>query len=386
MRIAFASEHPNQISAFSGIPYYMSRAISADSEYFEYIQCPCYKLEQVRRGCGWSEIERIGKFLSERLQTMDVDAVICQGSSMIPFLKTNKTVILWHDSTWFSLMQMNFEEFKSQYPLLYEWDRITLERCDLLAFAADWVRDQVIAHYHVVPRKVHVLPFGPNMEPVSQQAVADSIASRKNTTCHLAFLGVDWLRKGLPLAHGVMTRLNKNENGVRAELSVIGCDIPTIGLKRQVKHYMRYRPFKGVERFQMQYSNDTAVKKIGFLSKDVSSQYHLFREIIQNTHFLLHPASFECFGIALVEANAFGVPVLATDNSGPRTIIRDGLNGHLFQQNEYVDCASDLITHYMNDFNSYKSLALSSFREYRDRLNWSTSYRKLKELLIGTTK
>jgi glycosyltransferase involved in cell wall biosynthesis len=378
MRIAFATEHPNAIGAFSGTPYYMSKTISEDSDHFEYIQCPQYNIEQVRIG-GLREIENVGRFLSEHLQKLDVDAVICQGTSMIPFLKTDKPVVLWHDSTWFSLMRMDFEAFKSQHPLLYEWDRRTLERCDLIVYAADWVRDQAISCYSVVPRKVHVLPFGPNIEPVSQHAIVDSIGGRKNTTCHLAFLGIEWRRKGLPLAYEVMTRLNKN--GLNAVLSVIGCDVPLVGLSRRLKHYVRHGRFKGVERFQIRYGCDTNVRKIGFLSKNEPRQYRLLCEILQNTHFMLHPASFECFGIALVEANAFGVPVLATDCYGPQTIVRSGLNGHLFQPGEYVDRASDVIMHYMRDFESYKSIALSSFDEYRDRLNWATSYRKLKGLL-----
>jgi glycosyltransferase involved in cell wall biosynthesis len=380
MRIAFASEHPNKKSAFSGVPYYMSRAIAAESEFFEYIECPKCNIQLIKNGTGWKQIESIGKFLSERLATMDIDAVICQGSSMIPFLKTDKCVVLWHDSMWFSLMRLDFNQFRSRYPLLYEWDRLVLDRCNLIVFAAEWVREQIIAHYMIDPKKIHVLPFGANIEPISQQEVVNAIASRGNTVCRLTFIGIDWLRKGLPNAYQVANRLNRN--GIRAELSVIGCDVPSTGLTRPNKSYSSV---ESLERFQIQYHHDANVKKIGFLSKDEPSDYNCFSDILRNTHFLLHPAIFECFGIALVEANAFGVPVLSTDHYGPQTTIRGGANGHLFSQHEYECRASATIMCYMSDIDSYRLLALRSHTEYRERLNWHTSNRILQELVKAIT-
>ena len=44
----------------------------------------------------------------------------------------------------------------------------------------------------------------------------------------------------------------------------------------------------------------------------------------RNSHFLSHPADFECFGIALTEANTFGIPVIAIKKHRPKIIIRDG--------------------------------------------------------------
>ena len=41
------------------------------------------------------------------------------------------------------------------------------------------------------------------------------------------------------------------------------------------------------------------------------------------------PSFEEAFGIVLIEAQAHGVPVVATDAEGPREIVRDGIEGHI---------------------------------------------------------
>jgi glycosyltransferase involved in cell wall biosynthesis len=382
VRTAFVCGFPlDQVSAFSGIPYYMSRAIQAASESFESISVstPGYDVnEVVQRGVREvrGELKRSGQLLSKSLRELDVDVVICQGSSMIPYLETDKPIAFWHDATVFSLMRMDFEEFKVRYPFLYEFDSLIFEKYDLIAFAAAWVRDQTLKYYTVAPEKLCVIPFGANLDTVSQETVEKSINERSRVPCRLTFLGIEWQRKGLPLAYEVPSKLNAT--GLGAKLTTIGCDVPKAGSEREPGQ-IGDPSSKDVKQFQRRFHSDLSVNKVGFLDKSNPWHYRLLSQILQKTHFLLHPAHFEAFGIALVEANAFGVPVIATDHYGPQTIVRNGVNGRLFKPDEYADQATDFILHQMEDYEAYKSLAQSSFAEYRDRLNWSTSVQKLKE-------
>ena len=387
MNIVFASQYPfDDMHGFSGVPYFMSRAIKDVAEAFEYVVTPPYELSTMIAGgeAERAQVKVCGKFLSDYLDHSDADVVICQGASMIPFLSTKKLVVLWHDSTWFSLMRTDFQNFKTRYPLLYEWDCKTLEKCDIVAFAADWLRDQAVSCYGIPERKVHVLPFGANLYPAPVGTVPKAISQRDLASCELTFLGIDWQRKGLSLAYEVMRKLNAK--GLRTRLTTIGCEIPPIRRKHRLEHAFRIRHFSDIEQFQSDFIHDPNVRRIGILHKDDPHDYDELCQILSNTHFLLHPAEFEPFGIALVEANAFGVPVLAAADHGPATIIRNGINGNLFKRDDYVESATEFILRLMNDPDGYRSLALSSLAEYRDRLNWTTSARKLKEIIDNMRK
>jgi glycosyltransferase involved in cell wall biosynthesis len=70
---------------------------------------------------------------------------------------------------------------------------------------------------------------------------------------------------------------------------------------------------------------------------------------IQKSSILLHTAERESFGFALVEAMAFGKPVVAMDAPGPREIIDNGVTGRLIDQGDVVGAAEAVIELISND-------------------------------------
>jgi glycosyltransferase involved in cell wall biosynthesis len=384
MKIAFVSEIPPNSRATTGIPYVMARALRERATEFTHIEIPGSGPEVLLRGDepARAEGERRGRFLTEQLRGLDVDAVVCRGASMIPSLQTEKPVVLWHDSTWFSSMRMPFEEFKVKHPLLHEWDRLALQRADLVVLAADWLYEGVVANYRIPPEKVHVIPFGANLDPPSEEAVRARVLGRDAECCRLAFLGLGWQRKNLPLAYGVVGRLKGR--GVVVSLAAIGSDVTDVGWKRKLAHVLGVRRLTEQERFRARFGHDPSVRSVGRLDKNVPEQFRQLCDILLSSHFLLHTAGFEPYGSALVEANAFGLPVLTIDAYGPKTIVRNGINGQRFMPDEYAEGAAQFISQKMADPEAYRSLALSSLAEYHTRLNWSSECQKLLELLQQT--
>jgi glycosyltransferase involved in cell wall biosynthesis len=364
-------QDPDNINSFSGISYFMSRAIKKTfEEVLTYNDFESYlTTNRVLDGHFGKTLKPIGKKLNDFLKVNDVraDFVICQGgNSSIPFYNYNIPIVFWHDSTWCSFLkghesQKKFNEFKARYKELYLWDKMALDRCALLVFSSDYVAEACLKYYKLPADKVKVVPFGANLfSPPSANALNELLQRRmENEVLNFTFIGKDWKRKGLTAAYHLVKKLNST--GIKAKLNVIGC-YPDVS-------YL---------------VNSPDVYIVGFIDKFNEKGRGIFENILNDTHFLLHPAIAEPFGIVLCEANAYGVPVLGTKVDGLKTTIRQGENGFLFDRNRFIDEAYNLVAGMAKRWDtSYPALFSSSVKEYNKRLNWETNAMAVKNILAG---
>jgi glycosyltransferase involved in cell wall biosynthesis len=169
------------------------------------------------------------------------------------------------------------------------------------------------------------------------------------------FIGVDWIRKGGDIAFKVAKKLN--QSGLRSELIVVGCQ-PIIN--------------EPIPDF---------VKPLGFISKQTDRGKQQIANLFVESHFLILPSRAECYGIVFCEANAFGIPCLASSVGGIPTIIKDNLNGRTFDKDASIDEYCQYILNLFKNYTEYKKLAISTFHEYQSRLNWSVAGQAVKRLL-----
>ena len=123
------------------------------------------------------------------------------------------------------------------------------------------------------------------------------------------------------------------------------------------------------------------VKLHGFVSKKTEAGRNLLDQLYNESHFLILPSRAECSAMVFAEASSFGLPSLATKVGGIPTSIHDGKNGQTFPLNEGPEVYCDYIETLMASRQQYEQLAVSSFREYSERLNWESSGRKVSELI-----
>jgi glycosyltransferase involved in cell wall biosynthesis len=317
------------------------------------------------RGQGylWSRdpalLRRQAVDIRRQLAAGDFDVVFSPGTLPIAYLDETRPIVFWADAT-FDLMLDVYPGFSNLTPASRaagsRADAQALARASLALYASDWAARSALETYGAAPRKVEVVPFGANLhEPVEPSEVARLISARPWDVCRLLFIGVDWKRKGGDLAVKVTKRLNAA--GLPAVLTVVGSqpEIPA-----ELRRIVDVR---------------------GFVDKTDESGRAELRSLLSESHFLILPSEAECYGLVLCEANAYGVPCLASSVGGITTIIHDGVNGQLFPPGDDGSSFVQFVLSVFGDHTRYQALAHSSYEEYQTRLNWRVSGARVRELL-----
>jgi glycosyltransferase involved in cell wall biosynthesis len=233
-------------------------------------------------------------------------------------------------------------------------EQAALTRCSLAIYSSEWAASTALRHYTVDPRKVKVVPFGANTDGLQHSCdVGRIVAAKPLAVCRLLFVGADWERKRGEFAVAVADLLVRQ--GVPTELNIVGCVPP-----RPTPDYVEVH---------------------GFVSKRTSHGKETLRRLFAECHFLLHPCRAECFGLVLAEAGSFAVPCVAANTGGTSSVVTDGINGRLFAADESAGAYCTYIQRVFGSKSEYERLAVSSYREYRERLNWAVAGRRVRELI-----
>ncbi|NQU95955.1 MAG: glycosyltransferase family 4 protein [Candidatus Omnitrophica bacterium] len=306
-----------------------------------------------------SSLKYFSKQVSEKIQGKKIDVIFSIHPDPIAFFQTDKPVIFTSDATFASLLRL--------YPALRNLSRESvrnghllfqraIDKCALAIFPSEWAAESARQDYGTDPRKVHVIPYGANIDnDRNRDDIMKLIESRSKNVCKLLFIGVDWKRKRGDAAVRIAVELNRR--GLKTELYIVGCHPPS-GEKLP-----------------------DFVKKLGYIDKKSKAGGEQLRKLFEESHFFVLPSQAECFGIVFCEANSFGMPCIATNIGGIPTIFKDNLNGKLFPVENMVEGATQYILQIFPRFDHYQELCLSSFEEYKNRLNWDTFSEKTRELI-----
>lgn len=302
-------------------------------------------------------LKNYARQVTARLTNAGADVVFSPQSLPLAMLSCHEPKVLWTDATFGGMLgyYAGFSNLSRESERKgHAMERRALAGCRLAAYSSEWASRSAIGQYGVPPERVHVVPFGPNLPESSIPSDVESlIRERGRNPCRLLFNGVDWDRKGGAVAVEVARRLN--EEGLPTELSVVGCDPPP-----------------GYPSF---------VRPHGFLSKANREGLRTLVRLMAGAHFMILPSEAECYGVVFAEASAFGVPSLASRTGGIPTAIRNGVNGRTFAVPADAEAYVSFILDVMSDFTAYRDLALSSYGEYRERLNWGVAGRTVARLL-----
>lgn len=377
MKIAYVSSYDaRNIRSWSGTPYHMSKFLDSEATPVEYI-CPLqvdilsklnliskkvfYKYVRHQHYLGdWNipTLKNYAKQISDKLSSSKPDIVLSPVTYTLAYLECQQPMAFWADATFAGLVNYypwhsNLSEESIKLGNLLE--QRVLDKCKVAIYSSEWAANTAKKNYKVNPDKIKVVPYGGNFECNNTlEDIKSMVSSKSQKSCKLLFLGVNWERKGGDIAFAVAKALN--EAGLKTELTIVGCQ-PVLE-----------QPYPDF------------VKPLGFISKSTESGKKQIEQLLSESHFLILPSRADCTPIVLSEANSFGVPCLTSVAGGISTIIKNDLNGKTFKEQFVTECCNYVLSLFSN-YSQYQNLALSSFEEYQNRLNWSVATATVKKIL-----
>lgn len=373
MRIAFLTTFdPHDRRAWSGILYYMFRSLErhcgtvvslgpAGQEYYFAGKVIRRGLRTLtRRNIDYARTvvfsKRLAALFDRRLSKERFDIIFAPvASNAMAFLQSSVPVVRYEDVT-----ARVFRDYGGHLLGLSPWslrqcellESQALRRADQVVFASQWAARSAIEDYGAPESKINVIPMGANLDDVpSAQHIAAVRMQRSAGSCKLLFIGVDWERKGGDIALASLRELRGR--GIEANLTVVGCT-----------------PRAGV--------SDPAMHVIPFLDKNLPDQRRRLDELLMDSDFLLFPSRREAYGVVCCEANAFGLPVIASNTGG--IPVWNGENGVLLPADASGRDYADQIHALLTNREHYLALVRASRLMFETRLNWDSWGRSMSRV------
>jgi glycosyltransferase involved in cell wall biosynthesis len=255
----------------------------------------------------------------------------------VPFLRLLRRLVV---STWGSDVVQRDRRKSQMYPyLLTHAAQVTATSHYLASVTAGYLR---------APRAIHVIPFGVDCERF-QPAPQPPCDARIGTLRHLeANYGIDVLIEALPL-------VLQADPGVQAQIGGSGSLRPA--LERRIRDL-------GLSEH---------VKLRGRIAHpDVPA-------FLQSLSIFAMPSRAEAFGVAALEAQACGLPVVASHVGGLPEVVRDGETGSLVPPEQPAALAHALID-LLGDSARRAALGRAGREWVRERYDWQTNVTQMVDL------
>ncbi len=363
LQIAFlTSTDAHDKRSWSGIHYYMAKALERNCGDVHYIGPVKPELALIR-GKAQSYLSKkltgkrfeyrhsvalakaYGKIFTDKLKQGKYDIIFAPASSSnIAFLETNTPIVYLSDTTFANMIgyypaYTNLQKKSEDEGNAIE--RMALAKSTLALFPSEWAANSAINYYGIDKAKVYINPLGANIDSIPDRETV--LSQKKKTVCKLLFLGVNWERKGGPIAFDTLNQLNAL--GIDTELTVCGCVPPANFVHPKMK-------------------------VISFLNKNNATDSEVFKKLLLESDFLILPSRSECFGVVFCEASAFGLLSIAANTGGISGAVKEGINGVLLPYQSGGKEYAEVIKNIFSSDERYYSLRKNSRDLFESSLNW----------------
>ncbi len=289
-------------------------------------------------------LKALARRIERELQAIKPDVVFAPSSVPLTFVETSLPIVYVTDQLFHEFVATYIRKPATRFTRLGEaQESRALASASCVSYPSEWAARSAIDRYQADPAKIVVIPWGGNLpREIPDGDVATAIAARPRDRCHLAFVGVNWQRKGGDALAATVAELNRM--GIETRATIIGCNPPDLPRDRFTIH--------------------------PFLDKRQPDDFALFTSIMSSAHFFFLPSRADAFPQALCEAMAFGLPAIGSTVGGIPSLVRDGQTGFVRSPNASAQEFAAVIRDTLAEPTQYQRMAHQARRDYIQRLNW----------------
>ena len=235
------------------------------------------------------------------------------------------------------------------------WNQKSYHAAAALVTFCDWAKDSLVNDYGIHPDKVSVIPPGIDLQ---QWHVGGKTAVAKSTPrspVRLLFVGGDFARKG------GATVVEAFRRGLAQTCTL---DIVTKDVKIEDE-------LAGVEGVHVHCG--------------LTSNSSLLKELYANADVFVFPTQADCFPIAVMEAMAAGLPIVATNVGALSEEVEHGVNGFIVSPRDAGGVFA-AVRALVEDESKRQTMAIASRRLAEERFDGCRNYNKILTLMKCLTE
>jgi glycosyltransferase involved in cell wall biosynthesis len=218
--------------------------------------------------------------------------------------------------------------------------------------SSPWAARSVCDHYGKPVKSVRTISWGCNIPHIPVSDVAPD--PEADQPCRLLFIGLDWERKGGDIV--LETAAILHSAGFVCHFDLVGA-LPEAAVSAP------------------------NVTLHGLLKKSDPVQFDKLLGLLRRASILFLPTRQDCTPMVFAEANALGVPALASDVGGVSGVITHGENGLLLSGDATAADFADAIIMLWGDRPRYLAMRKTARAAYDDRLNWSAWAKGMADMI-----
>lgn len=285
----------------------------------------------------------------------DTDVIFSLSTIPVAFLSTTIPIYIYIDGIFEYMLKNGFKNLLNSFKEAHLIEEMAIKNCTKIITSSVASANDIQYYYNINDSKIKIVPLGANIDfwP-SKHEIKNIISSRSNNRCKILFVGVEWERKGADIVIETCNKLY--DSGFPIELHIVGLKTIPIPLPNYAVNH-------------------------GFINKMGIDGTKELSRIYQESHFLFVPSRGEAYGLVFCEASAHGLPSISHSIGGIPTIIKNGINGELFEIGTSTDTFASYIKDTFLNHQSYYNLSMSAYNRFTEELNWNIAGDRLNHII-----